>query len=246
MGAGFIIFLQVLILLTGNYAFFNWLTIILCLWAFDDWNFQFARRVLRHSRVTIQSEIRRRLLSVALAGLMLLGGVQVVSLFAQGASAPFARIFGLLAPWQVVNSYGLFAVMTTMRPELIYEGSDDGQKWIEYSFPYKPGDVKRPLPLVAPFQPRLDWQLWFAALDGNYEEDRWTGNLAVRLLQGYGPVLKLLNRSPFSRPPKYIRVALYDYWFTDEAEQRKTGTIWNRRFERLYLPAISLDQLRTQ
>ncbi|MFZ0588982.1 MAG: lipase maturation factor family protein [Bryobacteraceae bacterium] len=245
-GAAFLIFLQILILVTGNYAFFNWLTIILCLWAFDDWNFQSMRRVLSRSVVAIQSAVRRQLLSVVLAGLMLLGAVQVVSLLPQGASAPFARIFGLLAPWQVVNSYGLFAVMTTTRPELIYEGSEDGQIWKEYSFPYKPGDVKRRLPIVAPFQPRLDWQLWFAALNGNYQEDRWTGNLAVRLLQGDAAVLKLLERSPFSRPPKYVRVALYDYWFTDETERRRTGAIWNRRFERLYLPAISLEQLRSQ
>lgn len=245
-GAGALILLQLLILLTGNYAFFNWLTIILCLWAFDDGNFRSVRRVLSRSVVTIQSAVRRQLLSAVLGGLMLLGAVQVISFFAQGASAPFARIFGLLAPWQIVNSYGLFAVMTTTRPELIYEGSEDGQTWKEYSFPYKPGDVTRPLPLVAPFQPRLDWQLWFAALDGNYQEDRWTGNLAVRLLQGDAAVLKLLERSPFSRPPKYVRVALYDYWFTDEAERRKTGAIWNRRFERLYLPAISLEQIRGQ
>jgi predicted DCC family thiol-disulfide oxidoreductase YuxK len=245
LGAAGLISLQILILLTGNYAFFNWLTIFLCLWAFDDSNFQSLRRVLHRSVVAIQSAVRRQLLSAVLAGLMLLGAVQVISLFAQGATAPLARILGLLAPWQVVNSYGLFAVMTTTRPELIYEGSEDGQKWTEYSFRYKPGDVKRRLPIVAPFQPRLDWQLWFAALDGNYQEDHWTGNLVVRLLQGDAAVLKLMERTPFSRPPKYVRVALYDYWFTNERERRITGAIWKRRFERLYLPAISLDQLRT-
>jgi lipase maturation factor 1 len=246
VGAGVLILLQILILLSGNYAFFNLLTIILCLWALDDWNFQSLRRVLSRSVVAIRNPVRHQLLSAMLAGLMLLGAVQVISLFARGTSAPFARIFGLLAPWQVVNSYGLFAVMTTTRPELIYEGSEDGQTWLEYSFPYKPGDVRRRLPIVAPFQPRLDWQLWFAALDGNYQEDRWTGNLAVRLLQGDSAVLKLLERSPFNRQPKYVRVALYDYWFTNEVERRKTGAIWNRRFERLYLPAISLEQLQRQ
>ena len=202
LGAMLLIVLQVLILATGNYAFFNVLTIALCLWAFDDRTFQSLHRILRRSVVSIKSGVRRQLLSAVLAGLMLLGAVQVLGMFLPVVQAPFARLFGILGPWQIVNSYGLFAVMTTARPELIYEGSQDGENWTEYSFPYKPGDVKRGLPLVAPFQPRLDWQLWFAALDGNYQEDRWTGNLAVRLLQGDTIVLRLLNRSPFPMPPR--------------------------------------------
>jgi hypothetical protein len=158
---------------------------------------------------------------------------------------PFGGLYSLVGALQIVNSYGLFAVMTTTRPELVYEGSNDGQNWKEYSFPYKPGDVKRELPIIAPFQPRLDWQLWFAALDGNYQADRWTGNLVIRILEGDKAVMALLgSRPPFATPPKYVRVALYDYWFTDEAERRKTGAIWNRRFERLYLPSISLDALQ--
>lgn len=242
-GAAILILLQLLILLTGNYAFFNLLTIALCLWAFDDRTFQPVRRILRRSVVAIRSKVRRQFLSAALAGLMLLGTVQVVALFWPSIQAPFTRVFGILGPWQIVNSYGLFAVMTTTRPELVYEASQDGEHWQEYSFPYKPGDVRRSLPVIAPFQPRLDWQLWFAALDGNYEEDRWTGNLAVRLLQNDPAVLRLVT-PPFREPPKYIRVALYDYWFTDWSERQKTGAIWNRRFERLYLPSISLGPLR--
>jgi hypothetical protein len=133
--------------------------------------------------------------------------------------------------------------MTTTRPEVIYEGSDDGQHWREYSLKYKPGNTHRPLPLVAPLQPRLDWQLWFAAL-GAYQENPWTGNLAVRLLQGEPAVLDLMNPPPFSKPPKFIRASIYEYWFTTPAERRKTGAIWNRRYERVFIPAFSLDMLR--
>lgn len=246
-GATILIVLQVLILLTGNYAFFNWLTIILCLWAFDDRTFERLRRLLPQSAAAAKSTLRRKVLTAVLACLMFLGGVQVVALFAPVVAIPFGGLYSLAGALQIVNSYGLFAVMTTTRPELIYEGSDDGQTWKEYSFPYKPGDMKRGLPVIAPFQPRLDWQLWFAALDGNYQADRWTGNLVIRILQGDKTVLDLLGGDqPFSKPPKYVRVALYDYWFTNETERRKTGALWNRRFDRLYLPGISLDALQSR
>ncbi|HEX6544725.1 MAG TPA: lipase maturation factor family protein, partial [Bryobacteraceae bacterium] len=245
IGATILIVLQLLILLTGNYAFFNWLTIILCLWAFDDLTFKQLGRWLRDSAVAVKSAVRRKLLTAVLACLMFLGAVQVIALFAPVVAIPFGGLYSLVGALQIVNSYGLFAVMTTTRPELVYECSNDGQNWKEYSFPYKPGDVKRELPIIAPFQPRLDWQLWFAALDGNYQADRWTGNLVIRILEGDKAVMALLgSRPPFATPPKYVRVALYDYWFTDEAERRKTGAIWNRRFERLYLPSISLDALQ--
>lgn len=245
IGAIILIVLQVLILLTGNYAFFNWLTIILCLWAFDDRTFQRLGGLLRHSVATVKSAVRQGLLTAVLACLMILGAVQVAALFASMVAAPLSGLYSLTGALQIVNSYGLFAVMTTTRPELIYEGSNDGQNWKEYSFPYKPGDVKRGLPIIAPFQPRLDWQLWFAALDGNYQADRWTGNLVIRILQGDRAVMDLLGGpQPFHKPPKYVRVALYDYWFTNAAERQKTGAIWNRRFERLYLPSISLEALQ--
>jgi hypothetical protein len=91
-------------------------------------------------------------------------------------SAPLAWT----APIEVVNSYGLFAVMTTTRPEIVFEGSNDQQNWQEYELPYKPGDVHRGLPVIAPLQPRLDWQLWFAALS-NEQQDPWVGVLALRL-----------------------------------------------------------------
>lgn len=246
IGATLLIMLQLLIMATGNYAFFNWLTIAICLLAFDDRTLRPLYSILRRSVVTVRSIVARRVSAAILAVLIVLGAVQVLAFFAPYASAPFSPLYRLAASFQVLNSYGLFAVMTTTRPELIYEGSEDGEHWSEYSFPYKPGDVKRVLPMVAPFQPRLDWQLWFAALDGSYEEDRWTGNLAVRLLQGDRAVLNLLEKAPFEQPPKYVRVALYDYWFTDMAERRKTGAVWNRRFEKLYLPAISLDSLRSR
>jgi predicted DCC family thiol-disulfide oxidoreductase YuxK len=243
VGAALLIALQVAILLTGNYAFFNFLTIAICVWVFDDRSFRWYRRLLA-AKGGPSSEWFRKLATAALAIVMILGAVQVVSLFKRSFAAPFSGIMSFIAPFQIVNSYGLFAVMTTARPEIVFEASRDGTTWKEYSFPYKPGDVRRSLPVIAPFQPRLDWQLWFAALDGNFREDRWTVNLAARLLEGEPAVLRLLEKQPFASRPKYVRAQLYDYWFTTPAERKKTGAIWNRRYEREYLPAISLDMLQ--
>jgi len=131
-------------------------------------------------------------------------------------------------------------VMTTTRPEIIVEGSNDGQNWMPYEFRYKPGDVKRAPPWVAPYQPRLDWQMWFAAL-GNASENPWFYNFVARLLQGSQSVLGLLAHNPFpGSPPHYLRAVVYDYRFSNFAERRATGAWWVREEKATYLPPISL------
>jgi hypothetical protein len=139
-----------------------------------------------------------------------------------------------------VNGYGLFRVMTKKRPEIIVEGSDDGLEWKAYEFRYKPGDASRPPPWVAPHQPRLDWQMWFAAL-GGYTTNRWFVNFCVRILEGSPEVLALLEGDPFDgRPPRYVRALLYEYRFTTADERAVTGDTWTRALNSVYLPAISL------
>ena len=141
-----------------------------------------------------------------------------------------------------MNSYGLFAVMTTERREIIVEGSNDGVNWLAYEFKYKPGDVNRRPGFVAPFQPRLDWQMWFAAL-GDYRQNPWFVNFCERLLQGSPEVLALLAKNPFpGQPPRFIRAEFYDYHFTNFAERRATGAWWKREFIGEYLPPISLHE----
>jgi predicted DCC family thiol-disulfide oxidoreductase YuxK len=245
-GAIVVIGLQLNVIATGNYAFFNLLTIAICLWAFDDATFPFFARLMKRSTIFLKRPISRKLAATFLACLMVLGLTQVLRLFSPALAAPLSPLLRFVSPWEIVNSYGLFAVMTTSRPEIIFEGSDDGQTWKEYSFPYKAGDPNRPLPIIAPFQPRLDWQLWFAALDGNYREDQWAATLAVKLLRAEPEVLKLLEPPPFNHPPRYVRASIYEYWFTTERERRNTGAIWNRRFERPYIPTISLKMLQSQ
>jgi hypothetical protein len=116
------------------------------------------------------------------------------------------------------------------------EGSNDGVNWLAYEFPYKPGDVNRRPPMVAPYQPRLDWQMWFAAL-GSYENNRWFVNFMLRLLQGEPSVLRLIGHNPFPKsPPKYVRARTYLYTFTHSG-----GRAWWAREENgTYLPAVSL------
>jgi hypothetical protein len=219
---GPLVLLQILIALTGNYAFFNLLTLALCLWGLDDSCYSRLedwRAAFRPPAVWA---------SFPVAAVLALGVLQIFDL-----QPPFFSSF------EIVNPYGLFAVMTTSRVELIVEGSDDLVNWQAYSFRYKPGDVRRGLPLVAPYQPRLDWQMWFAAL-GDPQQNPWAQVLVYRLLSGQKQVLKLLEPSPFPKPPRAIRIQAYSYTFTDSAQRLRNGTVWKRTFLGTWLPPTSL------
>ena len=248
-----IVFLQILILLTGNYTFFNLLTLALCLLLLDD--FVLAKLTPRKLRPAIPSvtchpsPVTRsrwpRFITVPLACV-----VAALSLFQMGLMFgvrpgwlfPVAVADGWLAPFRSFNGYGLFAVMTTDRREIIVEGSNDGVNWLPYEFKYKPGDVKKRPAFVAPHQPRLDWQMWFAAL-GNSRQNPWFANFCERLLQGSPEVLALLEKNPFpNHPPRYLRAEFYDYHFTNFAERRATGAWWKRELLGEYLPPISLHE----
>ncbi|HEY3124224.1 MAG TPA: lipase maturation factor family protein, partial [Thermoanaerobaculia bacterium] len=163
---------------------------------------------------------------------------------AQGFPRAAIRLVQWIEPLRSVNRYGLFAVMTTRRPEIVVEGSDDGRTWRAYEFRWKPGDVRRRPRFVAPHQPRLDWQMWFAALE-SCEENVWLLNFLGRLLQGEPAVLRLLATNPFpAGPPRYVRTLLYDYRFTDWETRRRTGAWWRRELQGPYCPIVSRDMLR--
>ena len=181
----------------------------------------------------------RLALNSVLGIIIVLGSLQAVQFFVPGLVRPFSGVYSLIAPWEIVNPYGFFAVMTTERAEIIIEGSDDGQNWREYSFPYKPGELHRGLPWIAPYQPRLDWQMWFAAL-GTYPENSWFTGLARGLLAGEPAILGLLNAPPFAHPPRYLRALLYDYQYTTPQERSRTGAVWQRQLKGTWLPASSL------
>jgi hypothetical protein len=239
IGAGLLMLMQVLILLTGNYAFFNFLALALCLWAFDDRTFAPLRRLLRRRVPPLHSRILEPALNTLVIVLIAMGAIQLIGMFAPGFERPFSKPLGLIAPFEIVNTYGLFAVMTTTRPEIVIEGSDDQVNWKEYSFRYKPGELHRELPQVAPHQPRLDWQMWFAAL-GDYQGNEWVGGLMYRLMQGEATVIGLMNPPPFVKPPRYMRALLYDYDFTTLAERARTGAVWQRRLLRTWFGPVAL------
>ncbi len=246
-GAG-IIFLQVLILLTGNYTFFNLLTIALCLFLFDDAALQrlIPARLAGHAPSTLSrrphSRLARWAMGLLAALLVIMGLAQIVGALRGEVPEPLGAVMDFLSPFRLVNRYGLFAVMTTTRPEIIVEGSNDGQNWQAYEFRYKAGDVHRPPLWVAPLQPRLDWQMWFAAL-GSYQQNPWFSSFLLRLLQGSPDVLQLLDKNPVpDHPPRYIRATVYDYSFTDPATLSSTGTWWRREAIGPYVPPITLNQ----
>jgi hypothetical protein len=145
----------------------------------------------------------------------------------------------LIEPLRMVSSYGLFAVMTTERNEIIIEGSDDGTEWREYQFRYKPGDVARRPPWNIPHQPRLDWQMWFAALD-DPRRVNWFPRFLEKLLENEPTVTALLEKNPFpDKPPQYLRAQFYDYTYSSGEELGK-GLWWRRRSLGLYYPVVHL------
>ncbi|HWP67440.1 MAG TPA: lipase maturation factor family protein [Candidatus Limnocylindria bacterium] len=235
--AAAMIALQLAIAVTGNYGFFNLLTIALCATLFDD---AALARVLPFVRAPVarRPSAPRRLLAAAAAaaacGLVLLPLAARVVL-PEALARPALHALEALAPLHSVNAYGLFANMTTVRPEIVVEGSDDGVHWRPYEFRWKPGDPHRRPGFVQPHMPRLDWQMWFAALQG-YQRTYWFGPFLDRLLDGSPAVTRLLGEQPFpGSRPRYVRAVLYRYEFASPAE-RRAGLWWRREPIGMYTP----------
>ena len=252
IAAGLIIFLQIIIALTGNYCFFNLLTIALCLLLIDDAAIGTSRRDIRplvNSAPTGRSLPNQLCSYAALAVIVVtlpINAWLIFSAFKPQSQPPgwLAKFYEQLEAFRIVNGYGLFRVMTKDRGEIVIQGSTDGIEWLPYEFKWKPGDLERAPGWCAPHQPRLDWQMWFAALEAP-EQNPWLVGLIVRLLEGSRDVTGLLARNPFQdKPPPYIRAMFYRYRFTSSEELRQTGAWWKRQELREYLPTISRDQLR--
>jgi predicted DCC family thiol-disulfide oxidoreductase YuxK len=245
--AASIALLMGIIAATGNYGFFNLLTVALCVLLLDDaalrrvWPWRTMARWVSPTRVRrwprwVSTPITACVLVVTLMNL--LGSLRDEIEW----PAPFVRLHQLVGPLRSFNGYGLFANMTTTRPEIVIEGSIDGERWLAYEFQHKPGELTRRPDFVAPMQPRLDWQMWFEALRvgrAGAEPSEWFISFCERLLEGSPSVLQLLATNPFpDAPPRYIRALAYDYRFTDLA--RVGGAWWQRRALGIYFPATSL------
>ena len=145
-----------------------------------------------------------------------------------GVPGPLRPLVRVTAPFHSFNGYGLFTVMTTERPEIVVEGSADGVRWVEIDFRWKPGDPNRRPGFTGPHMPRLDWQMWFAALNPR-RATPWLTSLARALLEGNEAVLDLLDRETLPREPlRSVRFRLYDYRFTTPEEKRRSGSWWAR------------------
>ena len=233
---------ELVILATGNYNFFNVLTLCLCVLLLDD---QYIRRLLPAglqqrigARVQATARIRWTVLPASVAVYyLILSAILLGATGYRSALSPVSQsLLSGAAPFHIANGYGLFAVMTTRRPEIILEGSNDGETWQAYELPYKPGALDRPPVWATPHQPRLDWQLWFAAL-APAEQNPWLKWLVYSLLTGSEPVLALFEHDPFKGvPPRYVRASLYQYHFSDRATRDETGQWWTRAYEREFLP----------
>jgi predicted DCC family thiol-disulfide oxidoreductase YuxK len=247
VAASGIILLQTGIILTGNYNFFNLLTLSFCLFLFDDaairWLFPFRFRS-RISGMALLKPVTRLNLIIALVVAILVFSVSIAQLwriFYPSELPVLTSVARMIAHCNIVNNYGPFAVMTRLRHEIVIEGSDDKEHWQKYVFKYKPGNLYNRPEWIIPHQPRLDWQMWFAALS-TPDRQPWFRNLLVRMLQGSPAVLDLFEQNPFpDRPPGFIRAVIYEYHFTSPEQYQENQQWWTRKFIGIYHPAISFS-----
>lgn len=238
--------LQLGIAATGNYGYFNLLSAALGLSLVDDSMLRsaaprLARRLLPPA-VPAAPKPRTRAALAAAVYCGLAGAIQLAAVagLRPNPPAPVGAALALGEPLRLVNAYGLFAVMTTTRLEISLEGTLDGTDWREYPFRWKPGRPDRRPPFVAPHMPRLDWQMWFAAL-GPCEASPWFRGLLYGLLSGSKDVRGLLASDPFDgESPKAVRSLLYEYRFTTRAERASSGAWWKRELKGEFCPAASL------
>lgn len=226
--------MQISIGLTANYGFFNYLTMAVCLFVLDDGHLRWVAQRLgwTSTRPTRRFPHRGRTVLLAAVALILvpISAVPFLHFFPslgnlQREVLPVRRALDGL---RSINAYHLFASMTLVRREVVIEGSEDGSNWLPYEFRYKPGDPDRAPPLVAPHQPRVDFQLWFLLLSGPPRAP-YFNTLLERLLNEPPVVAGLFSRDPFAdAPPRLLRIAFYRYTFTDFATRRDSGAWWHR------------------
>jgi hypothetical protein len=216
---------QIGIILTANYAFLNYLVMLLGILLICDWP---PPHILPKWRRIAHATVAAIFFYATIAAYTV-GGVLAVP----------AR---LLEPFRLSNAYGLFAVMTRQRYEIEFQGTIDGEHWIAYPFRFKPQDIDKPPGIYAPYQPRFDWNLWFASL-GEVTENPWVIVVQQRLLDGEPSVLRLFARDPFAgRRPRSVRAVKWQYWFTTPAQKRATAAWWRREQIDLYAPPLPRDR----
>jgi hypothetical protein len=249
---------QIAIILTANYAFLNYIVLSLGFLLLDDRVIEAilpakCRRLVEKTEGETaggsENDARWRVAWKPFRGLV--AGLCLGVVF-HVTSAQLAGMFvrslplsqwpeRMLDPFRIANQYGLFAVMTHARYEIEFQGSRDGKTWSAYPFRYKPQDLRKAPGIYAPYQPRFDWNLWFASL-GPWQNYRFVVWTEERLLQNQPDVLELFAGNPFhSMPPQQVRTVIYQYWFTDRKTKREHGTWWRREQLGEYAPPLARE-----
>lgn len=238
--------LQVLIATTGNYGFFNVLSLLLATLTMSDSCFPRRLRAKAHVHKAGLVDRTWRLTFIPVGTVVALLALLTFAATLRvlpNLPEPLRGLWSRAAPLRSVNSYGLFAVMTQERLEIVIEGSRDGREWRAYDFSFKPSDAKQRPAFAAPHMPRLDWQMWFAAL-GQAEQNPWFYAFLRRLGEGSPTVLELLARNPFPEgPPAFLRARLERYRFTDRPTRAQTGQWWRREEAGVYLQQVAVEKL---
>ncbi len=240
---------QIGVILTANYTFLNYLVLALGFLLLDDrffsgWIPRIRERLEMEPEAAPASPLRRTLgVTGTAAGAFFLTWIfyattaQLVRMSLPIIPLPMQPV-AALEPFRVANQYGLFAVMTHGRYEIEFQGSRDGQRWTPYPFRYKPQVLDEAPGIYAPYQPRFEWNLWFASL-GPWQQNQWVAETEVRLLANNPQVLALFASNPFpGSPPSQVRAVLWQYWFTTRAEKHLTGNWWRRKLLGLYAPIL--------
>ena len=248
---------EIPVILTGNYAFLNYIVLSLAILLLDDrtlasWIPARYREKLALPEADAnvptnkpESGTKRAFhaLKLTISTLLLTliaydTTFELLNIVMPGLPLPSAPV-AILEPFRIANQYGLFAVMTTGRYEIEFQGSNDGQNWTAYPFQYKPQALNERPRIYAPYQPRFDWNLWFASL-GDWQQYEIVPLTEERLLDNDADVLTLFRGNPFAQaPPKYVRAVLWQYWFTTMEEKRATGNWWKRQLLGLYAPVVT-------
>ncbi|HEV2575777.1 MAG TPA: lipase maturation factor family protein [Acidobacteriaceae bacterium] len=247
---------EIPVILTGNYAFLNYIVLCLGILLLDDrtlasWATAHYRNRLvlpppqenapipepEHGAVRAFHSLKLTISTLLLALIAYNTSFELLNIVMPAPPLPSTPV-ALLEPFRIANQYGLFAVMTSGRYEIEFQGSNDGQNWTAYPFRYKPQVLNERPRIYAPYQPRFDWNLWFASL-GDWQQNEIVPLTEERLLDNDADVLDLFRGNPFAQsPPKYVRAVLWQYWFTTMAEKEATGNWWKRNLLGLYAPVL--------
>jgi lipase maturation factor 1 len=254
---------EISIILTANYTFLNYLVFLLGFLLLDDrliewlvpqgirtrvealtsWSFLKTQSHTNVSGAELGKRspgltlFRRSIVAVCLGFVFYAATAQLIWMFAPTFPLPQSPVRAL-EPFRIANRYGLFAVMTHGRYEIEFQGSQDGKTWTAYPFRYKPQDIHEAPGIYAPYQPRFDWNLWFASL-GPWQDSRFVVWTEERLIKNNGDVLELFAQNPFpNAPPREVRAVIYQYWFTDLRTKKVNGDWWRRELLGEYAPAL--------